>query len=371
MKITCFFIEQTISFNTLDRHMNNSVKHSLKGRVTWKVVRDGKVVRQEGPYDNMILNSGLNYVATYPFADCFKYCAVGTSKSIVLATQTGLFEEVARTSNLSTDTTSNGSTLLSNVLTLKRTFVFPTSGSTITYKELGFSPIGTAGANLFSRAMFRNSLGYLTPATIEAGDSLLVEYELSIQILSTSVVVTTGITSTPSSSGVVKFQKVGLKGVSNLGVTEDFDDTAACNEPSVIANAFLSASSTAPAAVGSCIDRSPSLASKALTLGTYVTNSYQQTKSADFRPWERPTTWRSVGVGSAASHGVVFVFDNNQSPMSSIGYVTTFTYTWAYVPGAPFPSASSDYPIHWLSGEDYCLMGARAFRNVAFSYFAL
>lgn len=350
--------------------IKTTLKHSLHGKVSWKIVRNGKTIEEALPTNNTILNQGLNYVASYAFADCFNYCAIGTNKQLTNIYQTGLFAELYRTNNLSLESGSQGTIVEGTTLVMTRTFVFSSIPTTTEFRELGFSPISTPGANLFSRANFRDSLGFLKPAIVEAGDSLIVMYTLSVEVLSTSVAVAQGVTGVSGTGGVAKFQKFGLKSVSETGATENYDDTNGCNEPSVISTMFLSASGDAPDVTGSCINRNPLLLSKTTTLGNYLANTYYRNKSVDIRPWERPISFQSVGVGTPSSHGAIFVFDNAQSPHPSLGYVPTFIYSWVYVPGPPFPIENSQFPIQWLDGDDYYKISTTSFRQSSYAYFA-
>lgn len=50
----------------------------LKGQIQVSVVEKGKVVRQYPLQSNLILNQGLDYIATTRLAECFTYAAAGT-----------------------------------------------------------------------------------------------------------------------------------------------------------------------------------------------------------------------------------------------------------------------------------------------------
>lgn len=342
--------------------MNNFIKHTIKGTVNWKVEKDGCVLRQSNPYNNLILNQGLDYIASYPFADCFNYCAVGTVGVAPIKTDTGLGAEIKRTNNLSLAATANGGALSNNVFKIFRTFIFVVDVAPYTVREVGFSPIASAGNNLFSKALIKDGTGTPVNVTVNIGETLTVRYELSIEIFDAVKNVSNGLDG-HSAGGVVRFQKIGLKSISDVtGLTINYDDTGACNEPSVQANIFISTSGAPPEPFGGCIDRSPGV-TKLGSLSNYITSSYGRKKGVMFKPSEMLPTWRSVGVGSPTSHGAIFVYNVDQTAESNKAYLVNFSYYWVHQNGSSFTD--------WLDFEDNVYLSKRVNKLNSYAYFAL
>lgn len=65
--------------------------------------------------------------------------------------ETGHGNEVVRTNNLGSDSGDVASTWDGSTIEHKRTFIFPTESSSLTYKEIGWSHIGSSGGNLLGR----------------------------------------------------------------------------------------------------------------------------------------------------------------------------------------------------------------------------
>jgi hypothetical protein len=341
---------------------NKTIKHTIKGTLSWKVEKDGQTLRQSCTYNNMILNQGLDFIAEYSFADCFNYCVVGSVGTAPVRTDTGLGSEVRRTNNCSAAVGANGAALSTNIFTLTRTFIFPAIEVPNAYREVGFSPFSTAGNNLFSKALLKDSLGVPVTVNTGVGETLTVRYDLSIEIFDASTRVRNGIEGRSSSDGYVRMQKVGLKGISALGVTENYDDALGVNEPSVQSNIFVSTNGAAPEPFGSCLDRSP-VTSKVGSLSNYVEGSYVINKGVLLKPSETPATVRSAGVGTGPAHGSVFVFDSDQTPGAGKAYFLNFTYAWVHQNSSNFSE--------WLDGDDYLYLNKRLNKLNSYAYFAL
>lgn len=334
----------------------------MKGMIRWKVQKDGLTIRESSsPYSNMILNQGLDFIADYSFAACFNYCAIGSGVAEPIKTDKGLADEIRRTDNVSLSANSNGTSLVNNVYMMYRTFVFEPILEAKTYGEMGFSPLAASSNNLFSKALFKNSSGVAQTVLVNPGEVISIRYELSIEIYDGTKNVSQGISGV-SSSGVLKFQKVGLKAVNATGGITDFDDTQACNEPSVQARIFISDSSLPPEPFNQCVDRSPGY-DKMGSLSTYATSAYQRKKGVMFIPSELPDSFRSVGVGRLDSHGTVFVFNGEQTPPDGKAYVVNFTYIWVY-------QSPSNFEV-WLDSEDAVYLHPRVKKVNSYAYFAL
>lgn len=177
----------------------------LKGVVKeWQVINgDGSVDQQGGGFENLILDQGLDQVASNLFAQLTENCAIGTGTTTPSQSDTGLVNESARTNNyfmantgtydqagnlLPVDNTgdyNSGGTSLAGTLELRRTFEFPTGSldSSIDgdYGELGFSSVTTAGTNLFSRTLFRDGSNNPITVTVDSDQSLRITYSLFVR----------------------------------------------------------------------------------------------------------------------------------------------------------------------------------------------
>lgn len=184
----------------------------LKGRVAWEVLTEsGFVIRSsQGERSNLILNQGLDQLASYSLAAVSSYCAVGTGNADPIYSQVGLVNEVARTNNYKSGTGDCGSFWVSpTVCEFKRTYDFPIGALNGTYYEIGFSPIGTTGDNLFSRTLLKDGGGNPTGVTVGSSQQLRVIYTLSVSLEPAT-----------ATAGVVD-----ISGVGELGMTHAIQDT--------------------------------------------------------------------------------------------------------------------------------------------------
>ena len=337
--------------------MSKGIKHSIRGQIYWSILKDGKIISESRPYSNLILEQGLNFIADFAFADCFKYCAIGSGDTQPNKLDKGLSSEMRRSSQYSMG--SSGATLTNNIFRIFRTFTFSSIDSISSYCEIGFSPLSNSGDNLFSKALLKNSDGLPTTVTVNPGETLSVKYELSIEVFDAAKIVKNAL---PANPAVIKIQKIGLMGVSLDGQTVAFDDTNGANEPSKVTSIFISNSDTAPDQFNSCIPREEAVI-KDCHLSNYVAGSFGRSKDVLFKSSERPSGWRSLGVGTGASHGTILVFNSPQSADASKAYLVSFKYFWVH-------QNESNFSI-WLDGDDYLYLNKRTTKINTYSYFAM
>lgn len=326
-----------------------------QGFFSWVVLNeDGKVVsysKDKNP--NLILNQGLNGIAVRTWAESFISCAVGNGATTPSPNQIGLTNEVKRTAVYLDMEDACSASIQEDNFVLKRTFVFDRESSSATYKEAGFSYSLLAGNNLFSRVS-------LPSIQVETGQRLVIQYELYLKITqATPTQVATVIKNVPS-SGIFQFQKIGLYGIDSAGVSLPFDEANGCNEPSKIANGFLSPDSSAPTSLGLCVDRSENAFEKVLSLSSYSQGTYRIIKTLSLGNTEGRHTWRSLGVGSPSQNGLVCVLDENFT--KGFGALTiNFTYTWSSYNVNKFAGL-----YYWQDEENMFLRG-----NPLLTYFDL
>jgi hypothetical protein len=336
------------------------LRYNAQGYYSWIVLDEqDKIVRFAKTFQkNLILTQGLDGIAVRSWADSFVACAVGTGSSTPVPTQIGLDNEIRRTTTYLDMVEANSTSLVDNVYTLRRTFVFPKEGSDTTYSEMGFSYSTTGPNALFSRVRLPN-------IQISAGERFIVQYELVITISPKTAVVKTNPVSGHDSSGTFAYQKIGLKGVNSLGQTYNFDDAEGCNEPSTITKAFLSTDASAPASFGSCISRSGTTLAKDVTLSTYAAGSFTREKIFSVGQKEGLQTWVCGGLGSATNPqqhtGLVYVYNTPFiKPQGSV--IFKFRFTWA-------SKIKENYEVlfYWQNEDEMMLRK----QNPLLSYFGL
>lgn len=165
---------------------------SLKGWLSWQLVnRQGReVAAGEGP--NLILDQGLDLVATTllkyeesgvgagGYFPIIGYAAVGTDSTSPSTSDTGLGAEVARTNTtFSTDAISRPS---AGVYELVKSIEFGYEQANGVLTEWGFSPSAAVGSNLFNRALFLDSGGSPDAVTKTEEEKLRLTYTLEVSL---------------------------------------------------------------------------------------------------------------------------------------------------------------------------------------------
>lgn len=161
-------------------------KATLEGWLKYQLIEGGKIV-QDGEQHNLILNSGLDQVASYGIRPLATYAAVGTGSTAPAVAQTALAAQLARTA-------ANGG--VQDTLTqvsdgdfryvCTREFVEAEAVGNLT--EWGFSP--TSNGNLYARELFRDGQGNPIVLTKSNAQKLRLIYTLEIRL--TPVVLTAG-----------------------------------------------------------------------------------------------------------------------------------------------------------------------------------
>lgn len=167
------------------------VRASIEGWLRWELIgRDGRVRRADEQH-NLILDQGLNQIATYgfgissnDFTESFAYFAVGTGSTAADKSDTGLEAEVARTNNTNTgDTITRVS---DGVYDIVRSFEFDFDEANGNLAEWGVSPSSSAAANLASRELFKDTGGTPAAVTKTSDDKLRGVYTRRITLTPTA-----------------------------------------------------------------------------------------------------------------------------------------------------------------------------------------
>lgn len=309
---------------------------SIKGEFWWEIIdkETGSIIQTAPLKRNLILNQGLDFLAVRSFVSNVAYCALGTSTTAPLLTDTGLASEVLRTNTLDISIPNYAVTALNgNVYSFTRVFKFSNVSYTTAYGEIGWSYSGTTGNNLFSKAQIMDTAG--TPRAIRLPNStyLRVYYTISVTLSpSTSIAGPNNIDGLSAVTGVSQIQLIGLKKLNSDGSIGNWDVGTDCNELYSTVDTFVSRSSTALAAFGSSVDRSGST--------NYTNSSFSNTYIGNGVVWKsgtfgktnaNDTSLRSMGLGSVGSSttnsGFVFVFDSSVTKDVNHLLTTTFIYS--------------------------------------------
>lgn len=137
----------------------------------------GELVR-EVPFTNVITNQGLDSLAGGSnFATNFSHLAVGTGSSTPTVTQTGLDDEIARTSRNTTYGGSGGDPVWYSYA--RSVHTFGVGGAEGNISELGlFSD--ASGGTMFSRALIRDTNGDPTTIPVLGDEQLVVTAEVRL-----------------------------------------------------------------------------------------------------------------------------------------------------------------------------------------------
>jgi hypothetical protein len=325
------------------------------------VLERGRVVRRNIPSRNLLLDVGLDLLASTTFWDAFKYCALGSGTkptkrdsgaitvSIageVATASAGFFEaadvgrllkldsgqevrvtgytsttEVAvagavddaasectvwyvnetahetQVKRTNTVTATNG-TWLSPTATWERTFLFPEESAAITYREIGWAP--ASSGNLFGRALIPGGGDSLAP-----GQQYKVTVRLSASFNLAQVAVASAGTGVDIAGvSLMASSYRALHG--DVSMSNPFyfynDGNARMWEPSVWPAVKLinDAGWVIPAESADTAPAPSSYGSKGLTLDPYVSGSFRRTASA---------TW-AVTEGNGTIYGLSFGYQN-------------------------------------------------------------
>jgi hypothetical protein len=121
------------------------------------------------------------YIASQTGTACVVTVAVNiaapTLFTVWAVNQVGLATETKRTNTYLTGTGNCGTTDVSNMRTMRRTYDFSTEVANQNYTELGWAQSGTAGNNLFSRTLISGGT-----VSVLIGQQLRVIYDLAITV---------------------------------------------------------------------------------------------------------------------------------------------------------------------------------------------
>ncbi|MBB4126214.1 hypothetical protein GGR77_001504 [Xanthomonas translucens] len=157
----------------------------VAGRYRLEVLkRDGEVRFDSGWQDNLVLDSGLNMMATFvPFSSAFRYIAVGSSNAAVSASQSllGSWMAVAdftQISTLSNVTGYNNDDPSADYTYYTNTVTFAVGAVVGNVAELGLCSGTSSSSPLFTRALVKDAAGATVTIAVLASEQLRVTYQL-------------------------------------------------------------------------------------------------------------------------------------------------------------------------------------------------
>ena len=335
------------------------------GQYHWQVLdgKSKKIIDQADRKHNHIFSGGLDLVADYTWADCFRICRLGNQPAPTGSAGSyeavygpnlqsevdgpygisspsyyfsGFVEAVSGIGNFSgCETYATGSGLL-----MRRTFDFPEHpvGSTSElppsgYTEIGWSPV--SGGDLFSRVITTGDLGLHTPILVYEGQFVRIIYELTVYIGPSGETVASDIITGWNSAGQAGIQLLGLSSVDREGNSTFWDSSSGANEPSVYAGGFLSNANDDLATFGDYVDRSTGeFYQSGLHIFDYIPGQFSRTKrlfvvkdSGNF------TGYNSIGLGNidqpAKYNSYVHKFDNPVNKENNYIVNAKFNFSWS------------------------------------------
>jgi hypothetical protein len=319
---------------------NAETRMRLSGRVANVQVleQDGTISFETGGFDNLILDQGLNLVATNLICDLFKSCAVGTGNTVPNVLDVGLNAEYARTANYLTGAGNCGTTRASvTQWVMRRTFDFPSPASNQNFAELGFSPTATAGANLFSRVQIKSG-GIPTAVTVLTTQSLRVVYELTVnfsnvdQNFNASFGGTWGVI-----TGIGRLQNTTpntpsqpINSILTTGLNDQSPNFAAL-EPSYNCNVVVSDTLVALNAIGTGSAMAGTTVSLTSTPATYTAGSFFRDRSVTYLTTQANQTINTIYLVNLLGNNNpawAFRFSSPQTKTSLATLTLTIRISW-------------------------------------------
>lgn len=148
----------------------------VKGIINAKIIRDGEVIQETGKHSNLILNQ---FFTTYTDRNCRLLIGTGTATPVV--TDTSLSNPLSEYANDEIWDMTYSVDSVNGILTVQKTgtFTFTLGAVSGNLTELG---LANYSGVLFTRALFKDSLGNPTTLTVTASDQLVVDYTLEFNV---------------------------------------------------------------------------------------------------------------------------------------------------------------------------------------------
>lgn len=304
-------------------------KQLLNGYYSWEVINpDGSVAAKSKDKNNLILNQGLDYVSSRSFADCFLYCAIGTNNIAPLLTDTGLGNEIKRSGIIQSAT----AFVSANSYNIRRVFDFTPETETIFYGELGWSPLETAGNNLFSRAQMIDQNGNIGSIAVNRLQFLRVTYTLVVTFSPGLLTANSPLIGGWTTLGNASCQYVGLNSVNSTGGSGFADIARDAAEPSnSLIDIFIASGTQTPSGLGTGASYTNAWSQRA-TFIPYVSGTYTKNFYAIFGRNSGVGNFYTIGcglTGFAPSRPIyAHVMNSPQNKASNYELGVYFSYQW-------------------------------------------
>lgn len=306
-----------------------NLTQKLKGYYSWEIINsDGSVASKSKEKNNLILNQGLDYISSRSFADCFLYCAIGTSNIAPLLADTGLGNESKRSGVIQSAT----SFISSNTYNIRRVFDFTPETQTVFYGELGWSPIEVSGNNLFSKALMVDQNGNVGPISVNRLQFLRVTYTLVVTFNPGVLTANSPAIGGWTTLGNASCQYVGLNTVNSTGGSGFADIAQDAAEPSnTLIDIFIASGTQTPSGLGTGASYINAWSQRA-TLIPYVSGTYTKNFYAVFGRNSGVGDFSTIGcglTGFAPSRPIyAHVMNSPQNKASNFELGVFFSYQW-------------------------------------------
>ena len=306
--------------------MNFGLHYELEGRYNIQIVTAEGLVREELEFNNLITNTGLDWVANPPTfivsggsgKNLTGFCFLGTGVTAPANTDTKL--GTFGTANSIYGTTASTATYIAGSPTIWQyvtTIPFSAGVATGTWSEIGMGPVAStvspttepSSPYTFSHALIVDGGGAPTTISVLSSEQLIVTYTLQIYITNTDVSYTPFLINTTSTSGTLRPSRVS-------SVDSTFPANGASGLVSwSIYTGSLGAITSTPSGT---LVFSSSVSAAPYSLGTYFV-SLSGTWSAS---GPLVGTWNSIVAGSPMG-----LYQFSVSPAVVIGAGTSFSLT--------------------------------------------
>lgn len=246
--------------------------------------------------------------------------------------QTALATFSKGTNTYTNDSGDNGTTFLADTLTFKRSFLFSAETGTVTYREIGWSHVGT-GTSLFGRDLLAGA-----GVTLIAGQQLKAICELSVTISpASSTAFINPITGGFGDDGFHGIEFTGLARIDANGSliyvgTDVLEPGSNVFPKSVGLDTSSAAISALSAGTPGTFNRQVGVS----PVGSYASGSFQRVYQGLIPvSLGNGSSWRSIclGGGSGGSMTACYrvLMNTAQTKLSTHNLTLTFTFTWGRI----------------------------------------
>jgi hypothetical protein len=333
------------SLNILNRQWGDAIlpgpSFALAGRIKVDILDAlSGIILHEGAWDhNIVLNTGLDQIASYTFANCFLYGHLSTDTATPAATDATMTGWVKRTSTYGSG---DGSTTISgDVITLTRSFVFTAETSSVNYTKFYSSPTSGSSAAPFNEILFSD------PVIVASGQQAKVTMSLAITATPHTTAATYSsdvISGVAGSTGTARIPWFVSHYNSHPHLCSILADGSSLSyywpflEPAGSAYQYLALYAAATLADASDVEPSSNplywkgtRSSIAPTLSAYTAGSCSRYKTFLADLADCNGTFQSVGFGSAQdgiSHGFQFLSAVPFTKLNTQKLSMNFTFNW-------------------------------------------